>query len=73
VISELHHAAQFVALGARGEIGAHVGFEQARYLSLPRADFGLHAEPLLWVDVGFQRKAKVWMIIESLWQRWERR
>ena len=53
LVGELHYASEFVALGARGEVGADIGFEEAGDLSLEGADFGLDAEFLLGGDVGF--------------------
>jgi hypothetical protein len=50
---EFHHASKFVSLGARGDVFAYPGFEQAGYASLEVADFGDGSLLLFRRDGGF--------------------
>lgn len=77
-VGELHDAAEVVALRARGEVEAGVGFEEAGDLALQREDFGLDA--LLLGGGGFGFPAEVEGVndhasiveagIEAKTQRW---
>ena len=51
-IVELHNAPEFVSLGARGDVLANPGLEQAGYLALELADGDNHVLLLVGCDTG---------------------